>query len=275
MSETKERQHTPQVVFITAIYGTYEASAKKYIPQSIDSDCICFTNNPNIIPNNWIIDTEPYHLIHSSPQDNGTYNNSLKNNQHTFNIAKYYKEQWHLIPRLSKYDYVVWLDGTIAITHHAFAEHIVAILCKGEKVITLDHDWRGGSLEAETLDSSTNGKYCVHWWNNQVQPYQDVIKQYNKYLENGYTDSYWKAKYPEKIHYGVFVTCIVAWPNNEETKNFLNMWYLQNLEFTTQDQIAFPYCCQKLNIWPYTFPDRESGGNQFHSLFFEKLNHGL
>jgi hypothetical protein len=53
------------------------------------------------------------------------------------------------------------------------------------------------------------------------------------------------------------------------------MWYLQNLEFTTQDQIAFPYCCQKLDIWPYTFPDKEYGVNQFKSLFFEKLNHGL
>ena len=272
-----------KVAYITAIYGTYEKSAKEYIPQTLPSDFICFTDNPDLIANGWILDTTPYHYTYPSPLDlglTGDQVNSLTRNKHTFNIAKYYKEQWHLIPRLAAYDYVVWLDGTMQISYELLSEYIANTLSKGEKVITLDHDWREGSLAAETLDSSTNGKYCVHWWNGQEQPYQDVLKQYNIYIQNGYDENLWKQLNPTRLHYGVFVTCFVAWPMNnpthvEETTRFLNMWYEHNLRFTTQDQIAFPFVCQKLGVYPYTFPDEVSGGNQFHNIFFEKLVHGL
>jgi hypothetical protein len=271
-----------KIAYITAIFGTYEKSAKEYIEQTLLSDFICFTDNPNLIANNWIIDMNPYHYTHPSPIDQGSdaaQVNSLTRNKHTFNIAKYYKEQWHLIPRLAAYDYVVWLDGTMQISNPLLSEYIVTILSKGEKVITLDHDWRSGSLAAETADSSTNGKYCVHWWNGQEQPYQDVIRQYTTYIQDGYNDTLWREAKPERPHYGVFVTCFVAWPmvgpHAEETKRFLNIWYEQNLYFTTQDQIAFPFVCQKLGVQPYTFPDEVSGGNQFHNIFFEKLQHGL
>ena len=53
----------PKVCFITAVYGKYEASCKKFAKQTVSTDFICFTDNPNIIPNGWIIDTTPYHNI--------------------------------------------------------------------------------------------------------------------------------------------------------------------------------------------------------------------
>jgi hypothetical protein len=77
---------------VTAIYGGYEASCKKYVAQTVDTDFICFTDNPNIISNGWIIDTKPYHLIYKSSLDNDTYTNSFSNNMHIFNVAKYYKK---------------------------------------------------------------------------------------------------------------------------------------------------------------------------------------
>ena len=52
-----------KVCFITAIYGNYEATCKKYIAQAIVTDFICFTDNKNIESNGWIIDTTPYHLV--------------------------------------------------------------------------------------------------------------------------------------------------------------------------------------------------------------------
>ena len=103
------------ICFITAIYGGYEKSCKKFVNQTIDTDFICFTDDPNIINNGWFIDTTPYHLMYKSNMDNDSFRNSLSNNTHTFNIAKYYKQAFTNIPILQKYDVIVWLDGTIEI----------------------------------------------------------------------------------------------------------------------------------------------------------------
>ena len=40
------------------------------------------------------------------------------------------------------------------------------------------------------------------------------------------------------------------------------MWYMQTLKYTTQDQISFPYVCQKMNIIPYTLPNDEIIGSR-------------
>lgn len=42
----------------------------------------------HIINNGWIIVTIPYHIINKSKIDNDTYNNSLKNNNHTLKYCK-------------------------------------------------------------------------------------------------------------------------------------------------------------------------------------------
>ena len=55
-----------KICFITAIYGNYEASCKKFAKQTVDTDFICFTNNPNMVSNGWLIDTTPYHLENKS-----------------------------------------------------------------------------------------------------------------------------------------------------------------------------------------------------------------
>ena len=60
-----------RICFITAIYGGYEITCKKYAKQTVDTDFICFTDNMNIVSNGWKIDTTPYHLLNKSSQDNG------------------------------------------------------------------------------------------------------------------------------------------------------------------------------------------------------------
>lgn len=97
----------------------------KFVKQTIDTDFICFTDNNNIINNGWIIDTTPYHLINKSKIDNDTFTNSMCNNKHTFNIAKYYKQAFSNIPILQKYDVIVWLDGTIEIIYDKTSEYIL------------------------------------------------------------------------------------------------------------------------------------------------------
>jgi hypothetical protein len=268
--------NTKKVCFITAIYGNYETSCKKMVNQTIPTDFICFTDNKDIIHNNWKIDTTPYHIINKSKIDNDNYTNSIYNNKHTFNIAKYYKQAFQNIPILKKYDVIIWIDGTVEIIYEKTSEYILKNIYK-YKIIGWHHEYRQGILKREVDASKSFYRYNSAFWNNQIQPYQYVEKQYDDYLNDGYDESFFKKMYSHTSHFGVWITCFVAFLNNDDkTSQFLNMWYLQTLQYTTQDQISFPYVCQKTNIIPYTLPNYEIKGYYPHdyTLFYIKHIHG-
>jgi hypothetical protein len=86
-----------RIAFITAGYGLYEKSLKHHATLSIACDFIGFTDQANIIANNWQVDIFPYHVRVPSKFDTGNERNALSKNQHTFNIAKYYKTYFHHI----------------------------------------------------------------------------------------------------------------------------------------------------------------------------------
>ena len=264
-----------KICFITAIYGNYEASCKKFVKQTVETDFICFTNNTNISNNGWTIDTTPYHIDNKSPLDNDTYINSVCNNKHTFNIAKYYKQSFKCIPILSKYDVVVWLDGTIEIIYDKTSEYLLNNIYK-EKIIGWHHELRNGILKAEVV-ASHFARYTSTYWYNQAQPYQDIDKQYLAYINDGYNDDFFKNMNSHTKHFGVWITCFVAFNMKDNDVNaFLDLWYLQTLLYTTQDQIGFPYVCQKTKLLPFTLPNSEITGNNPHSrtMFYLKHEHG-
>jgi hypothetical protein len=264
------------ICFITAIFGNYENSCKKFVNQTVDTDFICFTDNKDIINNGWTIDTTPYHSINKSDLDDDTFTNSLCNNKHTFNIAKYYKQSFRKIPLLEKYDVVVWVDGTIEIIYEKTSEYILNNIYK-EKIIGWHHDWRNGSLSDEVKCSHFE-RYTSTYWNNQAQPYQDVDNQYKCYLDDGYDDLFFKNINSHTEHMGVWLTCFVAFLyKDKDVENFLDLWYLQTLKYTTQDQISFPYVCQKTNIIPYTLPNNEIYGYNvdYSTMFYVKHRHGM
>ena len=214
------------ICFITAIYGNYESSCKTFVKQTVDTDFICFSDNKNIISNGWIIDTTPYHLINKSDVDNNNYINSICNNKHTFNIAKYYKQSFRKIPILEKYDVIVWLDGTIEIIYDKTSEYILNNIYK-EKIMGWHHDERNGFLMNE-VDASHFFRYTSTYWNNQVQPYQDIDYQYKCYIDDGYDEQFFKNINSHTPHLGVWITCFVAFLfKNEDVEKFLDLWYLQ------------------------------------------------
>jgi hypothetical protein len=266
-----------KICFITAIYGNYESYCKPFVKQSVETDFICFTDCSTIPSNGWIIDNTPYHYENPSPLDNGTYVNSFSNNTHTFNIAKYYKQSFRCIPRLSDYDVIVWLDGTIEITNPITSSWILENI-KENKIIGWEHEIRGGKLIEEVIDSSRFYRYCSSFWNNQVQPVQDVTFQYSEYLKDGYNDTdYYTKLDPTRHNFGVWITCFVAFLHKDESvKELLDLWYLQTLKYSTQDQIGFPYVCQKTGLIPYTLPDKDIGGDRPHqgTDFYVKHPHG-
>ena len=266
-----------KIVYITAIYGNYELTCKKYKEQTIKSDFICFTNSSEIISNGWIIDTNPYHLTNKSKLDNNNKLNSILNNKHSFNIAKYYKQNYYNIPRLKDYDCVVWLDGTIEIVDENTSKYLLENIINYD-IIGWSHEYRNGRLIEETI-ASDFPRYTSIKWFNQEQPFQNIFKQYVHYINNGYNDEYWneyKLKTKNK-NFGIWITCFVAF-NNKKDKviDFLDLWYEQTLTYSTQDQISFPYTCQKLNIIPFTLPNKEILGNSPHynTQFYIKHEHG-
>ena len=266
-----------KICFITAIYGNYELSCKKFAKQTIDTDFICFTDNNSIINNEWTIDTTPYHLLNKSKIDDDNFTNSLCNNNHTFNIAKYYKQSFSNIPILDKYEVVVWVDGTIEIIYDKTSEYILNNIYN-EKIISWNHEYRNGILNNEVIASHIDKKYTSTKWQGQSQPYQDVKNQYECYLNDGYNDIFFKNINSHTPHMGVWVTCFVAFLHKDKDVNdFLDLWYLQTLKYTTQDQIGFSYVCQKTNIIPFTLPNNEISGDCPHTrtMFYIKNSHGL
>jgi len=263
-----------KICFITAIYGNYESSCKAFVPQSVPTDFICMTDNPNIVANGWIIDTTPYHLINPSPLDNGPpLVNSLYSNRHTFNVAKYYKQAFHNIPRLAQYDVVVWLDGTIQIIYDRVSQYILDHI-QDVKIIGWHHERRFGKLSEEVRESVGFYRYNTTFWNNQAQPFQDVERQFQDYLQEGYDESWFRIQ--GKPHIGVWLTCFVAFSlKDPEVISFLDEWYNQTLKYTTQDQIGFSYVCYKKKLLPLTLPNEEIEGHSPHkgTQFYIKHNH--
>ncbi len=271
--ENEIDENEKKIVYITSIYGDYEKTCKPFIKQTIPSDFICFTNNKNLINNGWIIDNTEYHLLNKSNLDNNEYVNSLNNNKHNFNIAKYYKQAFINIPRLKKYDVVVWLDGSIEITNEKTSEWILNNIYK-EKIIGWEHEFREGKLKNEVDASIHSEKYISPNWNGQKQPIQDINKQYQYYLNNNYDENIFKNHNSNKKNLGVWVTCFVAFLQKDpDVIKFLNDWYLQTLKYSTQDQIGFTYIANK-NFIPYTLPNNIIKGlGHSKTDFYIKHNH--
>ena len=131
-------------------------------------------------------------------------------------------------------------------------------------------------MKNEAIDSSKNHKYYSTNLNGQPQPFQDVIKQYNDYIKDGYDELFFKNMNSYSCHFGVWITCFVAFLNKDnDIKEFLDLWFLQNLKYTTQDQVSFSYVCQKTKLIPYTLPNKEIFGDKPHSntQFYIKHEH--
>jgi hypothetical protein len=262
------------VCFITAIYGGYETTCKPFAEQTIKTDFICFTDNEAIINNGWIIDTHPYHETHPSLIDDGTYRNSRSKNTSSFMKSKYYKSAFKNIPRLKDYKVVIWLDGTIEIKNSNVSKWVLDTIEK-YKIISWEHDWRNGSLEAEAIDSQNFCRYNSPFCHGQPQPVQTPMKTYISYLNDGYDVDFFKRLRPDKPHFGVYVTCFVAFLNRDSlVEKFLDKWYTEILN-CTQDQIGFPYVAQKTGLVPYTLPDNDISGNFENNDFHTKHGHGI
>ena len=234
------------VCFITAIYGKYEVQAatpiecQPFVDQTLPTDFICFTDKKDIIRNGWKIDTNAYHGSDLDLQK----------------ISKFYKMCWHMIPVLKYYDVVIWIDSNMEIISRYTSEIIINKIHKN-KILCWYHPLRNGQLRYDAWISSRMQKYSG----------QDIMKQYQKYVDNGYDDMYFKYLFKlngytgSTEHFGVWLTNFIAFvTKDKEVIEFLKYWYDEILKHTTQDRISFSYTCFKSNLVPYTLPDKDIFG---------------
>lgn len=219
------------ICVITAIYGNYELKCHPFVKQNVECDFICFTDNQNIESNGWIINTHPYHLQNKYKN----YVNSYDNNKHSFNTSKYYKTQFIYIDILNKYDYIIWVDGTIEIKTEYFVNKL---LQHKEYTVTLFTHLDNYNMFEETIIGLTLDKYINPLFLNQNQPIQDLFTQYLYYLNNGCNNNITS-----------FNTTIMLFNiSSIELTMLLSMWYSHIIKYSTQDQLSFLYCNYKLNI---------------------------
>jgi hypothetical protein len=274
-----------RIAFVTAIVGTYEATCKKPVTQTIPADFIVYTNNPNIETHGiWkIVNITHYQYGLDERDKDPSKVNSLVNNQHAFNRAKFIKVNLHRLPELKKYDVIVWLDGTVKITDPMCAELVYDWLIHQRKNLMV-YEHVHASLEEEWTASHFS-RYISTRWDEQDQPFQDIDKQYKHYAEDEHFEDKWYLKYlkPEQIARSsgnipinpMYVTCFLAFNMRSPVSHkFLDAWYDETLTYTTQDQITFVYVLFKMKLLPFSAMTRGFPNDYPSTQFFYKENHG-
>jgi hypothetical protein len=252
-----------KIAVITASFGLSKSTARAHERQTIPADCIVFTDNPETLNHgNWTLDTTPYHKVIPSPLDTGNLTNSLSRNRHPYMLSKYYKMQFHLIPRLRPYDIVVWIDLDKTMQDADCLEYLVEIFRRfpSKNIIAQSH-WpvRECHVALEVEASIEDDRWNKTMLYGKGQPLQDVRRQWAAYLADGYTEDYWArqdVRYRQKGCIGLWQTNFMAFRMSAPSvREFLDGWYLETLRWSTQCQVSAPYVLQKVGEVPYTLPD--------------------
>jgi len=249
-----EKQHS-KIAVITSIYGDYDnLKIHNNVINSNLVDWYCFTDNTKIINSNkktmWKIITTPYHLINGNDEYK-KYKNYYDNvDKKTYNMmsAKYYKIKTHEIDILQKYDYYIWIDGSIFLRDN-FINNMLSLINNGHKLINFKHSARNNVKDEVS-------------YSNQIQKYK------NQFLKSQFL-KYLKDKFPDNI--GLFEKTVFVKKNENKINNLFDDWWIENLKFSYQDQISYPYVLWKNNI----LPDKIINQNVFNNKDYTYVNYNL
>jgi hypothetical protein len=175
---------------------------------------------------------------------------------------------------MKQYDVIVWIDGNIHVHNATSAEWLLKNTPK-HQIISWVLPQRKGDLQLEARLSMELPKYYAEEYRGQRQPSQQVTKQVEEYMRQGYDVNFFKTHGHENGNnnpdLGIYVTCIVAVDNrNKNVTKFLDRWWLHNLNYTTQDQISFPYVAQLEHLVPLGLPLEKWQGYDLENFLFRK-----
>lgn len=199
-----------KIATITSIFG--EIDHYNEIPnQTINSDVFLFNENNNI-------------------SEFKTENSRLQ--------SKYYKIQSHKIKELKKYDWYLYIDGSLNVLSNKLIELMINNICD-EKIIIQKH------IQYNCIYKITQDIINIMEDNNSI--FCDYYKKrYEKNKLKEEIEEYRKNNHPSNIglwHGGLFLR-----KNDEETNNFFDLWWNQINKFTLKDQNSLAFLINKTGI---------------------------
>lgn len=246
------------IAVITAIFGTFERTLKSVREQSVPCEFICFTDQELQPRKPWQVDSRPYHL---EPElragfDQGQWVNSFENDRHPHNLAKFYKQQFFRIPRMKSFSTVIWLDSSFEVNSTNFVWNLLGHLRSCGGVVALyEHPWNWDYVQ-EAYWSMLQPRWSGTMLRGIKQPFQNLTRQVLHYKHLGFSRYFFRPFEQRGYgHYGLWTCGISIWNMlHPTTRAFLDTWYLQNLNFTTQDQVSFPFTAWSHSVFPCSMP---------------------
>ena len=136
----------------------------------------------------------------------------------------------HSIPMLLNWKYMIWIDGDMGIDRPEFVPEIMSYM-------------ENGFVVSPHFDA----RHCAYG-EATIRP----LKYANEPLDEQ-CDFYRSEGFPEQ--YGLYECGVSARDlTNEKVKEVGELWHKQNLEWSYQDQVSFPYCLWKTGYTPDTLP---------------------
>lgn len=136
----------------------------------------------------------------------------------------------HSISELNKYKYMIWIDGDMGIINPNFVDEIMSYMKNGF-VVSPHFDNRHCAYGEATIRPP---KYANEPMDEQVAFYRS-------------------EGFPEE--YGLYECGISARDlSNPKVKELGELWYKENIDWSYQDQVSFPYCLWKTNFKPDVLP---------------------
>lgn len=229
---TEGIENNNKIAIVSAIYGNYDNLKEQNVNNANLVDWFCFTDNTEIKNNGyWKIINKPYHLINPTQDNNykNNFNNISTEDKRTFNMmcAKYYKLQGHNIDILKKYNYIIWVDGSLFLRPD-YVDNIIKLVKHNYNLVNFKHNGRD-NIKDELEASLIMDKYVS----------QDLWKQYDEYMSQGFTD-----------RIGLFENTMIIRKNIGYINKLFDEWWEHNLKYSYQDQISYPFVLWKHRIIP-------------------------
>ena len=254
-SSIKNKKSTSNIAIITSIYGNYDNFKNQSNVLNADKvDWYVFTDNSRIdaADEKWNIITTPYHIKNTNIPENKLYKNYYENvkDEKTKNMmsAKYYKIQAHDIDILQKYDYFIWIDGSIFLRND-FINNILEFQKKNYELVNFKHSKRDNVHDEYSLSIKMD-KYKN----------QELDKQYEFYIND---------KFPDNV--GLYECTVCMRKNNQKINNVFDLWWVQNIKWSYQDQISYPYVLWKSGV----LPDYVINDNVFNNSKYTYVEYNL
>lgn len=227
-----------KTVIYTAIYGGKDSLVN---PPAIEGcDYVCFTDDQAVTADIWKI-----HYMPGLFGDNGRMN------------AKVYKVLPHKY--LKDYEYSVWIDGNFTPDKYGFVEFVTSSLQEKSLAVFKHHNSVVDPNDRYFRDCLFDeAEICMQL---ELDNPDTILRQVQKYEAEGFP-----------INYGLFAATITLRKHNDpKIIEVMESWWQEINNFSSRDQISFPYVLAKHNIQPHIIHGNAFFGNKYFTFTQHKI----